>query len=248
MTRTLIRTGIIALVAAGAALTGGAASAAPGDPLPGNPPLTLPAQPDSLYPLFSRCYDLEPAGNLPRRACYQFSSATGEMIEGSGQTFTYAPENTLTPPVIAAYTPRPPYVAPQEQPPIVPPLSAEEAAPRPAEPLPVVEIDHSEPAAGPTVTANGDPMANRDSDAAGCVPDAVRGMEGFDPNLDPDSDGVSCESPTTTVPQADDSTDGLVPMDMAIAYGLIAAASLVLLATIGLPLLRRAGRHRAAAE
>jgi hypothetical protein len=93
--------------------------------------------------------------------------------------------------------------------------------------------------------ANGKPIAQR-NDAA-CVPNAVRGMRGYDVNLDPDNNGVSCETPTSSDASA---TDAPAPQGidktMVAAYIVIGIAATVLAYCLFTPV-RRAylARHRA---
>lgn len=233
------------LTAAGIALAGGTAIAAPGDSYPtdqATPDPTQPPRPTSPYPLFSHCYELTPAApTLGRRECFLYDSATGTLVPDSGQTSVYPKNTALAPPVIADTAPLPAYHAPGLSEPIP-------QVPAQAWPGPVTPLAHATPtpevlAAGPTVTANGDPIAQRDTTA--CVPDAVRGMPGFDATLDPDNNGVSCETPSSTT-----ATDTAAPQGidktLVAAYILIGIAATVLGYCLIAPV-RRAylARHRA---
>lgn len=147
---------IIVLTTLGVVLSGTAANAAPGDCLllgpEGAKQLVCEPHPSTGPVLDSVCTDLEPAGNLPRRSCQSFVIATGELY-GGPQIYTYAPENTLSAPVIPPYTPRAPYVAPagndesNDSTPLSPRPKPVVPAPRTPDP---VEVE--EPIAVPTPT------------------------------------------------------------------------------------------------
>lgn len=164
---------IIILATMSAMLVPGVAHAAPGDCLilAGRPVCEpYPPDPDNPFPLDSVCTPLDPIGGLPRKSCQSFLTKTGELV-GEPQVFTYPPENHLQPPVIAPAPARPAYVPPQELPPIVPPLSPEDAAPRTPAPLPTPAVETtpapatSEPApidAAPRPLPAGPPAAHAD--------------------------------------------------------------------------------------
>jgi hypothetical protein len=235
------------LAAAGVMLASGTAIAAPGDSYPtdqATPDPTQPPRPTSPYPLFSHCYELTPAApTLGRRECFLYDSATGTLVPDSGQTSVYPKNTALAAPVIPATAPLPAYNPPALSEPI--PQVPAQAWPGPVKPLPHATVAPEVLAAGPSVTANGKPIAQR-NDAA-CVPNAVRGMRGYDVNLDPDNNGVSCETPTSSDASA---TDAPAPQGidktMVAAYIVIGIAATVLAYCLFTPV-RRAylARHRA---
>lgn len=213
------RAAVLAAAAAAAMLIApGVAYAAPGDEAP-------------EFPLTPVCTAVGQVGDLPRRECSLLDSVTGELIEDSTQRFVYPPEDSQQePPTFTAPAPRPaPTRAvervseaadPSESGPVrAPAVPAADYAPRPA----TVEQPVTD------TTANGDPMAVRDGLPETCVPDAVRGMPGFDPNQDLDGDGVSCESSPRQVGQAAPASDdeGLLDGPAPYVLGVLAVGALV---------------------
>lgn len=116
---TRMRTLLIPVLVGGALLVSAPpAQAAPGDCLilAGQPVCEpYPTDPNAPFPVYSICTPLEPAGNIIRKSCQDYLTATDEPI-GDPQIFNYGTENTLTPPVIPSYTPPPAYVTPTESP------------------------------------------------------------------------------------------------------------------------------------
>jgi hypothetical protein len=234
----------IALALAGAVLTVGVAHAAPYPSDHANPaPVVAPKGADYPYPEFSLCYDLTPAApTLARKECFLYDSATGVLVPDSGKTSIYPVNGALPAPAAPAVAPITAGPAPQRQAPVV-------AGTQAVAPGPVTPLAHAEASTIPN-TVNGVPVdGSADPSTTICVPNAVRGMPGFDPTRDGDNNGVSCETTTTLVPDTP-RAEAVQPRSLGtgtilgIGVAVLAAAMLVWMLT------RRvrpdsAGRHKA---
>jgi hypothetical protein len=233
------------------ALTTGVAKAAPGDCLilAGQPvcePYPTPDEP----PYYSICTvipsdDIAP---LVRKSCQTYLRETDEAV-GDPQIFIYAPDPSPTPTSTAPSTTTTP-TSTSAAPSVAPRAPTTSSPARSYPPANTQTSTRVVTAPGSTETVV---VAEPVPTAVPCVANAVRGMDGFDPTLDQDNDGVSCEGPTSFSrapasggdPQAGAHAAESVSDGMLLALATCAAIVLLLCAVIP-PISRRfrSGKHR----